>query len=271
MKKLKIIFNLITLALTTGLLVMITVAWYAVNKQASVEAGTGAVANLPGLVEQVDYYNFNLVSDIENSTNKRYTIETHITNNGTCDMQQYLEKFDPNYKPTAYLIRIKIKTNTAISSLRFISSATHFVGFGTRTYVDSNVNTVTRYDHNGILDTDNLHLSLSSAVKFTLLSVSTSETSVVNGNTATFTYPADSSWKEFEYGTDGSITTSTVEALTNPITANASYQYIHILLDYNVDYLNELYGNNLTNQNALMYNDGAPQFTNKDFIIYLLG
>lgn len=264
MKKLKILFNLITLALTTGLLVMITVAWYAVNQKASVEAGTGAVANLPGLVEQVDYYNFGSV-DGDN-----YTIETHITNNGTCDMQQYLEKFDPNYKPTAYLIRIKIKTNTAISSLRFISSATHFVGFGTRTYVDSNVNTVTRYDQNGILDTDNLHLSLSSAVKFTLLSVSTSETSVVNGTTATFTYPADS-WKEFKYGTDGSITTSTVEALTNPIAADASYQYIHLLLDYNVDYLNELYGNNLTNQAALMYNGEAPQFTNKDFIIYLLG
>ena len=265
MKKLKIIFNLITLALTTGLLVMITLAWYAVNKQASVEAGTGAVANLPGLVEQVDYYNFGSVNG------NNYTIETHIKDTGTCDMQQYREKFDPNYKPTVYLIRIKIKTNTAISSLRFISSATHFVGFGNRTYVDSNVNTVTRDDHDGILDTDNLHLSLSSAVKFTLLSVSTSENSVVNGSTATFTYPADSSWKEFKYGTDGSITTSTVEALTDPIEADASYQYIHLLLDYNVDYLNELYGNNLTNQDALMYNNGAPQFTNKDFIIYLLG
>ena len=259
MKKLKIIFNLITLALTTGLLVMITLAWYAVNKQASVEAGTGAVANLPGLVEQVDYYNFGSVNG------NNYTIETHRkdTDTGTCDMQKYLEKIDPNYKPTVYLIRIKLKTNTAISSLRFISSATHFVGFGPRT-----VNTDTRNDHDGILVTDNLHLSLSSAVKFTLLSVSTSETSVVNGNTATFTYPADS-WKEFKYGTDGAITTSTVDVLTDPIEENESYQYIHLLLDYNVDYLNELYGNNLANQDILNAGEG-PEFSNTDFTIYLL-
>ena len=58
MKKLKIIFNLITLALTTGLLVMITLAWYAVNKQASVEAGTGSVADLDNIVDTVEYYNF---------------------------------------------------------------------------------------------------------------------------------------------------------------------------------------------------------------------
>ena len=66
MKKLKIIFNLITLALTTGLLVMITLAWYAVNKQASVEAGTGMVAQQEKLVARVDYYKFSTVSKKSN-------------------------------------------------------------------------------------------------------------------------------------------------------------------------------------------------------------
>ena len=53
MKKFKIIFNLITVALTTGLLVMITVAWYAVNKTASVTDGTGSVADIEKILDEV--------------------------------------------------------------------------------------------------------------------------------------------------------------------------------------------------------------------------
>ena len=72
MKKLKIIFNLITLALTTGLLVMITLAWYAVNKQASVEAGTGMVADLDNIVDTVEYYNF------KTSNGNTYTVRQYV-------------------------------------------------------------------------------------------------------------------------------------------------------------------------------------------------
>ncbi|RIA64902.1 hypothetical protein EI71_01779 [Anaeroplasma bactoclasticum] len=267
MKKLKIVFNFITLALTTGLLVMITVAWYAVNKTANVTAGAGSVASQPDLVDHVDYYNFSAVSDIQNSTNKRYTIETNITDNGTCNMQQYTF---PATKPTVYLIRIKLKNNTSISSLRFISSASHFVGFSTRTYRDSNLNTVTRGDHDGLLDIDNKYLSLSSVIKFTCLGYTTTESEIVSGNTATFTYPAEAAWKTFDYSSAGVISSSTVEALTANVPSTNAPVYIHLLMDYNVDHLNEFYGNNLSNQDALMYNNSTPEFTNTDFKIYLL-
>ena len=46
MKKFKIVFNLITVALTTGLLVIITLAWYVTNKQANVTPTMGSVADL---------------------------------------------------------------------------------------------------------------------------------------------------------------------------------------------------------------------------------
>ena len=262
MKKLKILFNLITLALTTGLLVMITVAWYAVNKQASVEAGTGSVALQPDLVDQVDYYNFSTVS------NNQYTIETHITDKdgGICNMQQYTF---PATKPTVYLIRIKLKNKTSISSLRFISSASHFVGFSPRTYRDG-LNTVTREDHDGLLVVDNKYLSLSSVIKFTCLGYTTTESEIVSGDKATFTYPAEAAWKTFDYSSAGVISSSTVEALTANVPSTNAPVYIHLLMDYNVDHLNEFYGNNLSNQDALMYNNSTPEFTNTDFKIYLL-
>ena len=114
MKRIKMIFNLISLALTAGLLVVITMAWYAVNKTANVTAATGMVAAQSKLVEQVDYYNF---SEKNENTNV-YTIDDHIKDSGTCDMQEYTF---PETKPTVYLIRIKLKNNKSISSLRFIS------------------------------------------------------------------------------------------------------------------------------------------------------
>ena len=76
MKKLKILFNLITLALTTGLLVMITVAWYAVNQKASVEAGTGSVADLDNIVDTVEYYNF--IGNYKEGNNTVYKVKNYV-------------------------------------------------------------------------------------------------------------------------------------------------------------------------------------------------
>ena len=261
MKKLKGILNLITLVLTAGLLILVTVAWYATNKTADVTGATGSVATQPELIAAVDYYNFSG----ENSGT--YTIADHATNqSGTCNMNEF--KFVTS-EPTVYLIRIKIQKNTTISSIRFISYATKFAGFGSRT-----VGNTTRNDANGILDTDNLNISLSSAVKFAYLGYSTNENYYVNaGNTTvTFTYPT-TGWKEFAYNqSTGDIQTSTVEVLNSSVSSDANnYGYIHLLLDYSVDHLNELYGNNLSNQDALNYQDHGPEFSNKDFTIFLLG
>ncbi len=263
MKKLNSILSIISLCITSFLLVLLVFAWYATNKTANVENATGSVASLPGLVEQVDYYNFNA------KVGNDYTVETHIQDSGTCNMQKY--DF-PATKPTIYYIRIQLKQNTAINQIRFISSATGFVGFTSRTYPDP-VNagsTITRNDTNGVLLGDNKFLSLSSAIKFTYLGTTTSATTYVSGNTGTFSNLDSLTWKSFEYGSNGSITVSSINMLTDTIVASNNTQYIHLLLDYNVSALNEFYGNNLTNQDILN-TDGGPSFTNKDFTIYLLG
>ena len=190
---------------------------------------------------------------------------------GTCNMQKY--DF-PATKPTIYYIRIQLKRNTAINQIRFISSATGFVGFTSRTYPDP-VNagsTITRNDSNGVLVGDNKHLSLSSAIKFTYLGTTNSATTYVNaGNSlATFSELNGQTWVNFEYAATGAITTSSVNVLPSSIVSSNDYLYIHLLLDYNVSALNEFYGNNLTNQDILNAN-GGPSFSNKDFTIYLLG
>ena len=257
MKKLKIIFNLITLALTTGLLVMITLAWYAVNKQASVEAGTGMVAQQEKLVARVDYYKFSTVSN-----NTTYTVGGHIyiTNghiynaDGTQNDSASLSMNSYSYgavAPTIYYIRIQLNANVAINQIRFISSATAFVGFGT--------------DGTGGVINSNDNLSLSSVIRFAYLGCS-GDNAYVNGDSATFSNVGN--WNSFDYSSSGAITTSTKNVLGNTITSDGA-RYIHLLLDYDVSHLNEFYGNNLANQTILTAN-GGPKFTNTDFTIYLL-
>ena len=267
MKKLKIIFNLITLALTTGLLVMVTLAWYAVNKTASVTAGTGMVATQSKLVKHVDYYKFSSVSS------NTYTVGGHITDTGSLNMNSY------NYgaeAPTIYYIRIELQDDVAINQIKFISSATAFVGFGTRVYpdfedpsADPEDGNVTCEDSGGVIKKSNKFLSLSSVIRFAYLGCSGVYDFVNQQNTsATFGSIEGYTWNSFDYSSSGAITTSTKNVLGNTITSDGA-RYIHLLLDYDVSHLNEFFGNNLANQTILTA-DGGPKFTNTDFTIYLL-
>ena len=265
MKKLKLAFNLITLALTTGLLIMITLAWYAVNKTANVTAGTGMVAQQEKLVQQVDYYKFTSVS------NNTYTIgnNCHITNQGTLNMNSYSYGTEA---PTIYYIRIQLRNNIAVNQLRFISSATSFVGFSSRIYPDPEDpgENITCNDSGGVIYTSNDHLSLSSVIRFAYLGCSGANTYVNAGNTsATFGSIEGYTWNSFGYSSSGAITTSTINVLGNSSIASNDDRYIHLLLDYDVIHLNEFFGNNLTNQDILQ-SDNGPKFSNTDFTIYLL-
>ena len=250
MKKLKLAFNLITLALTTGLLIMITLAWYAVNKTANVTAGTGMVAEQSKLVDQVDYYKF------ESKSENVYTIGSgnHITNTGTLNMNSY------SYgaaAPTIYYIRIKLKNDVAINQVRFISSATQFVGFGTRVYpdIENPGSNISCNDSNGVIVTSNEYLSLSSAIRFAYLGCSGANQYVnAAGTTATFASNIESyTWNCFEYSSSGAITASSIDVLSSNISSNGD-RYIHLLLDYDINHLNEFYGNNLANHIYFIYN-----------------
>lgn len=288
MKKLKIIFNLITLALTTGLLVMITLAWYAVNKQASVEAGTGSVADLDNIVDTVEYYNFEsrytlVDNDVTNTIyrvkeyvytkfgdnadryqwNFGYDSNKNITSHTQPPGVQFnMNEYDYLYRDTTkYLIKIKLVSGKGLSNLQFVSTASYFMGF-------SSTNTT------GTI-TNPSGLSMSSAIKFGCYSSLNKPTIQSAGgyDNAEVVINSEPEYSHFEYGADandyfGAITVSKKTIASN-LTVDANEQLeIYLLIDYNEDAINALYSYNLTTAGEW---ETGPQFSVPDFRIFILG
>ena len=289
MKKLKIIFNLITLALTTGLLVMITVAWYAVNKTASVTDGTGSVADIEKILDTAEYYNFQSVNnnvytvkqyvkhafgDNEDRTQIRYYENngTQIANPNTTGNQGYDGNFKMNefnylkQDISKYLIKLTLKPGKSLGGIQFLSTASYFIGFSN----DGGNGSVT----------DVSSLSMSSVIKFGQLT----EPPIIANNHSTVTItnePSDdinnpNHYEHFDYTHDdfeytGAITT-TKKTIVGGITPakETDSVVIYLLIDYNVDALNAFYGYNLSTSSK-WENPRAPQFTSLDFKIFLLG
>lgn len=279
MKKLKIIFNLITLALTTGLLVMITLAWYAVNKQASVEAGTGSVADLDNIVDTVEYYNFKTYDSDTNTYGVKSYVYTKFGDNGDRYQIDFIydgdnltgkseelpitfsmNEYDYLSKDiTKYLIKIKLLPGKSLSSLQFVSTASYFMGF-------SSTNTT------GAID-DVSNLSMSSAIEFGFYASNQPEINAKNNyNNAEVVISTLPTMNHFEYGTganeySGAITESKKTVASNLTPANSEAQVeIYLLIDYNINAINALYSNNLQSHWT-----GGPQFKEKDFTIFILG
>ena len=291
MKRLKIVFNFITLALTTGLLVMITVAWYAVNKTANVTAGTGSIADLDKIIESVEYYNFDSVYTSSNDTIYRvksyvytgfgetldrfkidftYDENNNLTGASDADNLRFaMNEYDYLSRDiTKYLIKITLKNGKGLSSLQFISTANYFIGFSS----DANSN-------GSVANPTNL--SMSSVIKFGCYLTSNHPTiqskqdsSNVNRDNAEVIINTEPAYSHFEYTNSnteyyGAITTSkqTIASSINPTGSNDQVE-LYILIDYNLDALNAFYSYNLESNWGL---NNPPQFNNKDFTIFILG
>ena len=281
MKKLKLIFNFISLALTTGLLVMITVAWYAVNKTANVSAGAGMVADLDQIVDTVEYFNFD---SKKNSTTYRVKNYVYTKLGSNADRYQWnfeydnsknitshtrpetisfnMNEYDYLYRDTTkYLIKIKLLPGKSVSSLQFVSTASYFMGF-------SSTNTT------GTI-TDVSALSMSSAIRFGCYAAGNEPTinSVGNYENAEVVIDSEPNYSHFEYTNNnieyyGAITTSkqTIASSRTPNEQNPVELYI--LIDYNDDAINALFSYNLTTAGAW---EPGPRFTIPDFTIFILG
>ena len=294
MKKLKIIFNLITLALTTGLLVMITVAWYAVNKQASVEAGTGSVADLDNIVDTVEYYNFvgnykddnNMVYKVKNYVYKKFgdkpqekqinfTYDSNKTLTGKTEPDDILfsmNEYDFLAKDVSkYLIKIKLVSGKSLSSLQFISTATHFIGFSSDPNSNGSLSNVDSLSMSSIIEFGCFESGQVPTIR-SALDTSSNElenAEVIINNTPTMNH--------FEFGTgvneySGSITSS--KKTITPANASTLTEF-YLLIDYNEDAINAFYSYNLQSSDD-WGSEGhgthtAPQFNIQDFKIFLLG
>ena len=290
MKKLKIIFNLITLALTTGLLVMITLAWYAVNKQASVEAGTGSVADLDNIVDTVEYYNFKSAGVPDENTsvvtyttrqyvkhqygkNEDWTQIRYFNNDDSAasgEVAGYDNKFQMNKFDylkqgfSKYLIKITLKQDKSLSDLQFLSTATYFIGYSSEG------------GNGSVQAVDNL--SMSSVIQFGRLT----NTPSISEDHSTVAFKDNAVYQHFDFTNNnleysGAISTSKKSIASNvaPVSAGSSVE-LYILVDYNLDALNAFYGNNLYTSGTWGKGEGhgkaeAPQFNVLDFKIFILG
>ena len=280
MKKFKIVFNLITVALTTGLLVIITLAWYVTNKQANVTPTMGSVADLDEVVDTVEYYNF---KDYNSTTNVytvrqyvkhvfgqnedwsqiRYFTNEDVATSGTTenyDNHFEMNKFDylkQGY--SKYLVRITLKQDKALSDLQFLSTASYFIGYSSEGGDGST--------------TDVSHLSMSSVIKFGLLTNPTT----IAANHSTVTFVDNASYQHFDYthAVDevemnyyGAISTSRKSIASSQTPTEGGRLTFNVLIDYNLDALNAFYGNNLSTSGDW---PTAPQFNVLDFKIFILG
>ncbi len=291
MKKLKIVFNFITLALTTGLLVMITVAWYAVNKTANVTAGAGSIADLDKIIDKVEYYNFeSLANDGETYRVKNYVLtqfgdtpdqyqinftyndQKQVTAETETGIDFHMNPYDYLSKDiTKYLIKITLLPSKSYSSLQFRSMAGCFIGFNGGNSDGS------------VINVDSL--SMSSVIKFGCYTENYPTIQANNGHdNATVVLTEEPTYNHFEYTNNsteyyGAITASTKVISNGATPANDSTSLVlYILIDYNLDALNAFYSYNLATTgswgNPLVEGHGsatAPQFVNKDFTIFILG
>lgn len=280
MKKFKIVFNLITVALTTGLLVIITLAWYVTNKQANVTPTMGSVADLDEVVDTVEYYNF---KDY-NSTTNVYTVRQYVKHvfgqNEDWSQIRYFtnedaaasgttENYDNHFEMnkfdylkqgySKYLVRITLKQDKALSDLQFLSTASYFIGYSSEGGDGST--------------TDVSHLSMSSVIKFGLLTNPTT----IAANHSTVTFVDNASYQHFDYthAVDevemnyyGAISTSRKSIASSQTPTVGGRLTFNVLIDYNLDALNAFYGNNLSTSGDW---PTAPQFNVLDFKIFILG
>lgn len=289
MKKLKLVFNLITLTLTTGLLVMITVAWYAVNKTANVIGGVGRIADMDKIIDTVEYYNFESVA----SDKQTYRVKNYVYTSFGSHPDQYQINFtydnghhlisasdtqpvDFSMNPydylskdiTKYLIKITLLEGKGYSSLQFLSTSNYFIGF----YNGAGDGSVSSVDS----------LSMSSVIKFGCYDSNYPVISASGGHdNAEVVLTAEPTYSHFEYTNNsieyyGAITAPKKTIGNGATPANSSSQLeLYILIDYNLDALNAFYSYNLaTSGDWGTEGHGqniAPQFITKDFTILILG
>ena len=174
MKKINLIFSIISLTVTTLLLTVLLYAWYITNQTATATGIEASIVQRSNIVDEVNVYSFsNLTTNGSTST---YTI---------CAPKDM--KYNPDFdkSPTAKLIEIKfVSPSVNLTHLSANSESRYFPGF-------SSTNT------SGYIS-DSTDLSLSSVVKFTIVSnVTFSNGATTTSGTVSLTTPA--SYMNYSY------------------------------------------------------------------------
>ena len=178
----KLLFNLITLTLTSFLLILTMYSWYVSNREVSASGISARISDPEKIVEEVIIYSFNKPTGDVYGINRIYDYED------TVEM-----RYDPNMdilgegKPTMKLIEIRfVSPAVNLSNLNATTNATKFIGYNNQT-------------NPGYITSDDLTygLSLSSVIKFKILD-NVSFDNQNNPTTATFSNISTYTYDSFE-------------------------------------------------------------------------
>lgn len=211
----RMIFNLITLLVTTFLLIFSAMAWYVTNKTVSANGISGSVVGDTDVVEEVNIYY------ATKNNNGTYTKGDKVTGTDYMIYDQFSEVYEASehggiqYREPARLIELVLKTGTQVNQLKMVTTTTRFPGTDNTTdpgYITSNVD-----------------VPLSPFIMFNKATVS--------GTTITV-----SSFLGYEYNTTtGAITSAEIQLINSATTS------VYILVDFDDEKFNLLYSNNIGN------------------------
>jgi len=250
----KLLFNLITLTLTSFLLILTMYSWYVSNREVSASGISARISDPEKIVEEVIIYSFN------KPTGDVYGIDHIYDYEDTVEM-----RYDPNMdilgegKPTMKLIEIRfVSPAVNLSNLNATTNATKFIGYNNQT-------------NPGYITSDDLTygLSLSSVIKFKILD-NVSFDNQNNPTTATFSDISTYTYDSFE---DEDLNGTLDKTYFNMLDyARFGINKIFVLMDFDDDSIDRLFSNNIGNEvmdNKL--NSGDSLNYNFDFKFMIIG
>lgn len=255
----KLVFNIISLALTTFLLIITVYSWYVSNREVTATGISGHTVEPTPIVTSVRIIPFSTRSG------NTFTIDTEPEMDETRFKMVYNPsgELDPTYRPSLKLFELNlISTGVNMEQINVQTTVSRFIGYG-----NSN-NYVTQQDLND-------GLSMSCVLKYKVLYASNisfveNNTKVTFNNFNTETYD-NYTYDKFVFDdNNGNINAQYIKLLKAP---QSNITKIYILVDFDETAINRLFSLNVGNtaMDAVLYDEDARLKFNCDFKFMVIG
>lgn len=238
----KLIFNIVTLMITSFLLILTLMAWYTSNDEVKATGVTGRVQDQEQIIEQINVYYATRVNDTT------YTKGDLVSNGDQMIYDQFPEVYDPSthgdvlYHEPPRLVELVLKQGKQLDLLDMVSDTDIFPGMDNtenRGYV--------------VKDpvTEEVSIPLSPFLKF--------NKATLNGTTISIT-----EFDGYEYDeSTGNASSTTIRLINEAISPR-----VYLLFDFDDEKFNILYSNNIGNADV----DLADQINHyNDFKLFVSG
>ena len=250
----KLIYNLVSLSLTTLLLILTVFSWYVSNREVKATGISARTVEQTPIVKRITIYSF------KGRTNNVFEVD----DDPEMDGNQFVMGYNPNYeldstvKPSLKLFEIEfVDAGVDLTNLYISTSANKFIGYGN----ENNWPTAEQINYG---------LSISSVIKYKILLAN--QVSINDAKTeVTFNGYSDYEYDKYIFdNTTGNIQNSYNDILPSN---QLGIHKIYILLDFDEDSLERLFSLNINNpaMEAILYDDTKTLTFICDFKFLLIG